>query len=384
MRERTAAALVNSVARRGKPGRLAAPRMALAGLPDPLDMHRVRRHVRELLPGLAAGRAAVYREIWESAAARAGATTQLVTGGFLEICRGDAVTTVRENLVQLDDPVTLAMAGDRAVAGDRLTGIGLPVPEHLSFDCSRIEPALAFLRTHGRCVVKPARDTGAGAGVTCDVRTTEEFVRAALTAVRYSPDLVIERQLSGTEHRLLVLDGEVVGAIRRLPPSVVGDGRSTLTQLLMAENQRRVDAGGRRGLYLLDFSLDAAITLRRQGLRPTSVLPEGTRAVVAGAANTGGAADCESEQAPPALAADAVRAVGALGLRWASVEVSCEDATRGLVAGGGGIIEVNSTPGVSYHYQVSDPATVQPVAESVLAVLLRGRSVAAPGDPAAA
>ncbi len=382
MSDRRARALLATVERRGKPGRLVAPKLALAGLPDALDMQQVRRQVRHLLPELATGRAATYREIWELAAARLGAESKLVAGGFLEVRRGDAVTTVRENLVELDNPVNLAMAGDRAVAGARLAHVGLPVPEHLPFELSAVTPALEFLRAHGRCVVKPLRDTGAGAGVTCDVRTTEELVRAALTAVRHGPELVIERQLSGTEHRLLVLDGTVVGAIRRLPPSVVGDGRSTVTQLLMAENRHRVASGGRHGLFLLDLSLDAAIALRRQGLRPSSVPAEGVRVVVAGAANTGGSADCETEEPPPALAADAATAVRALGLRWASVEASCDDASQGLVVGGGGIIEVNSTPGVTYHYQVRDPATVHPVAESVLAVLL-GRGPAADEVPSA-
>lgn len=387
MRDGTARALLAAVAHQGKPARLIAPKLALAGLPDARDVQLIRRQVRQLLPELAAGRAAVYREIWESAADRLGAEVEPGSGGFLRICRGRAVTTVRENLVQLDDPVTLAIAGDRAVAGDRLTRVGLPVAEHLPFDLSDVTPALEFLRTQARCVVKPLRDTGAGAGVTCGVQTPGELVRAALTAVRHSPELVIERQLTGTEHRLLVLDGTVVGAIRRLPPSLVGDGRSTVTQLLMAENRHRVAAGGRHGLFLLDLSLDAAIALRRQGLRPSSVPADGQRVVVAGAANTGGSADCETEEAPAALADAATTAVRALGLRWASVEVSCTDADRGLVASGDGIIEVNSTPGVTYHYQVRDPATITSVAEPVLAALLGGPTAvgatSAAGDPGA-
>jgi cyanophycin synthetase len=154
---------------------------------------------------------------------------------------------------------------------------------------------------------------------------------------------------------------------------VVGDGRSTVTDLVLAENRRRLAAGGHEGLFLLQLSLDACLTLRRQGLSPDSVLGDGQRVPVARAVNTGAAADCEAVQPSPALAADAVAATRALGLRLASVEIATLDPGLGTAAPGAGVIEVNSTPGLTYHYHVRDPAGVQPVADAVLDVLLRER-----------
>jgi cyanophycin synthetase len=284
--------------------------------------------------------------------------------------RDRAVTTVRENLVELDNPVTLEIAGDRAVAAERLTNAGIAVAEHVSFTLAEPGPALEFLRAYSPCVVKPARSTGGGAGITCGVGTPEELVRAALTAVAFCPDLVIERQLSGVELRLMVLDGTVAAAVRRERPSVVGDGVSTVTELLMAENRRRLAAAGQEGLFLLELTVDAGLALRRQGFSPRSVPSPGQAVVVAGKVNAGGPAECVTYEPAPALAADVASAARALGLRWASVEVACDDPEKGL-AGGGGVIEVNSTPGLSYHYQVRDPSTVRPVAEEVLTCLLR-------------
>lgn len=374
MNDRVAFALLRSVARRGQAGRFLAPKAALVGLPAAADVNRVRSQVRELSPHMETARAAVYRTIWESAAQRVGARVRVGSGGYLEISDGRAVTTVRENLVELDNPVTLQIAGDRAVAAERLSRAGLPVAEHLTFTLADPAPALAFLERHGRCVVKPARNTGAGAGVTCDLSSSEELVRAALTAARHSPDLVIEQQLVGAEHRFLVLDGEVVAAVTRERPWVVGDGTSTVTDLVLRENKRRLAAGGRDGLFLLDLSLDACLTLRRQGMSPAAVPAPGVRVVVAGAVNTGASAQCAAEDPTPALAANAVTAVRALGLRWASVEMTCSHPEQGLGTAGEGVIEVNSTPGVTYHYQVRDPATIRPVADRVLVTLLRDGS----------
>ncbi|MGY1625347.1 hypothetical protein ACI789_24335 [Geodermatophilus sp. SYSU D00965] len=371
MRTSTAVRFLRSVSRGGRPARVFGPAAAVSGLATPRDVNRVRTQLARTERWLEAARASVYREIWESAAQAAGAVVRESPAGFLEISRGRATTLVRENLVELDTPVVLDLAGDRTAAAAHLARAGLEAAESLTFTLADPAPALDFLRTHGACVVKPAYGTGAGAGVTCDVRTVEEFVRAALSAVRHCPELVVERQLEGTEHRLFVLDGTVLGAVCRRPPAVVGDGTSTVTDLILAENRRRLTADGHDGLFLLNLSLDACLALRRQGLTPASVPAEGVRVTVARAVNAGTSAECEAEVPPPTLAADAVAAVRALGLRLASVEIATPRADRGISWPGAGLIEVNSTPGLSYHYQVSDPARVQPVAGAVLEVLLR-------------
>ncbi len=373
MRSATAIRLLRGVARGGRPARLISPAAAVRGLSGLHDLRRVRSQLAHAEEQLEAARAAVYRDIWAVAAERAGAEVRELESGFLQVTREAATTLVRENLVELDTPAVLELTGDRVAANAYLARGGLPVTDSLRFPLADPGPALDFLRTHGRCVVKPAYGTGAGAGVTCDVETLEDFVRAALSAVRQCPELVIERQLEGTEHRMLVLDGAVVGAVRRSPPSVVGDGSSTVTDLVLAENRRRLAAGGHEGLFLLQLSLDACLTLRRQGLSPDSVLGDGQRVPVARAVNTGAAADCEAVQPSPALAADAVAATRALGLRLASVEIATLDPGLGTAAPGAGVIEVNSTPGLTYHYHVRDPAGVQPVADAVLDVLLRER-----------
>lgn len=367
LKGRAALEFLAAVARAGRAGRLLGPVVALQGVARASDVHRVRAQVRDLSSLVAAGRSAFYRGIWESAATRLGASVRPVVGDFLEITRGTAATIVRENLVELDNPVTLELAGDREASAQRLEAAGLPVAPRVRFTLSTAAAARAFLAENGPSVVKPARGTGAGAGVTCDVRSEEELARAALNAVRFCPELVIERQLTGAEHRLLVLDGVVVGAVRREVPAVVGDGSTSVVGLMLAENQRRAAAHGTEGLFLLALSLDAVLALRRQGLRPASVPAAGQRVAVAGTVNAGAPSDCCAEAPTPALAAAAVAAAAALRLRWASVEIACHNPDTGL----GGVIEVNSTPGFSYHYQVRDPATVRPVAEPLLDALLQ-------------
>ncbi|WP_456599809.1 hypothetical protein [Blastococcus sp. SYSU DS0616] len=378
MNERIATRALRLTGRGGRPARFLAPFVAMWGMVGAGDSRRIRTQLTGSEQAVEDARADVYRRLWLDAAARAGAEVTESVSGFMSIRCDDAVTVVRENLVELDSPVTLALAGDRVASAARLSEAGLPTTDQESFTLADPAPAFRFLRRHGACVVKPAYGTGAGAGVTCDVRTVGELARAALAAVRYCPELVIERQLSGNEHRLLVLDGEVIGSVRRRRPSVTGDGRSTVAELIAAENRRRLAAEGREGLLLLGLTFDACLALDRQGLTPASVPVKDATVVVAGAVNAGSAAECESEHPHPELAAHAVAAVRALGLRLASVELSVQFPSAGGDPVVSGIIEVNSTPGLTYHYLVRDSSTARPVAEDILATLLAGSNAAPP------
>jgi cyanophycin synthetase len=60
-----------------------------------------------------------------------------------------------------------------------------------------------------------------------------------------------------------------------------------------------------------------------------------------------------------------------LGVRLAGVDVLSRDISQPLRATGGVVLEVNSTPGLFHHYNVAEPESASPVAETVLEALLR-------------
>jgi D-alanine-D-alanine ligase-like ATP-grasp enzyme len=299
----------------------------------------------------------VYREIWAHAAAEAGAELSDLGDGFLELRRGGARTRVWQQWVELDDPVSLRLALDKMAVHRRLVSAGVRVPEHVAFHYREPVRALEFLaRAGGPCVVKPARGTGGGDGTTAGVRDPSEFMRARLRAARLSDTLLIERQLSGSVFRLLLLDGEVLDVIQHLPPRLTGDGRTSIEGLLDQENERRLAAAGDAGLSLLDVGLDTLLTLARQGLTLSSVPAEGRTIAIQVVTNDNRIEDKETWRGAlaPGLLADARRAVEAVGLRLAGVDVIAPDLSRPLEETGGAVAEVNGTPGIHHHYHVAD------------------------------
>lgn len=273
----------------------------------------------------------------------------------------------------LDAEVTLELASDKGLVHSFLTGAGLPVPEHLAFDHRDLGAAAGFLeRAGGPCVVKPGSGSGGGWGLASNVRTREQLARAVLNASRYSSRILIERQAPGALHRILVLDGEVIGVVRRRPPTVEGDGRSTLAELIAAENRRRLDAHGHAGLWPLRVDLDSLFTLEGLGQRLDAVPPAGAIVTVKNVTNENRLEDNETVTEPvgEGLAREARTAAELVGLRLAGLDVIAQDLSQPLAEGGGVVLEVNGAPGLSHHYHVADATKATPVAVPILERLL--------------
>lgn len=315
---------------------------------------------------------AFHRRLWRAAADAVGAELEDLGSGFLELRRHGRRTIVWQSRVMLGDPVTLRMSQDKSLQHTRFAAAGLPVAAHLEFSASDLEPALEFLvRAPGSCVVKPADGTAGGHGVTCGIVTPDDLARACLRARRWDQRLLLEHQVAGDEYRLLFLDGELLDVVRRHPPVLVGDGRSSISALIDEENRRRSAGHGWAGLRMLDIDLDCLLTLRAAGLSLRSVPAAGTKVTVKSTANTNGPADNVTVRCvSPELRADAALAAAVMGVRLAGVEVITTSVDQSLREAGGVVVEVNGAPGLQYHYLVKDPAHATSVAAPLLERLL--------------
>jgi D-alanine-D-alanine ligase-like ATP-grasp enzyme len=136
----------------------------------------------------------------------------------------------------------------------------------------------------------------------------------------------------------------VAGAVRK-PATILGDGRSTIGELIEAQSRRREAAtGGESSIPLDDGTLD---TVRDQGHDLDDVLPKGVELRVRRTANlhTGGTIHDVTPSLHPALVTAAVRASRALdipvtGLDFLVPDVSGPDHV---------LIEANERPGLANH-----------------------------------
>jgi D-alanine-D-alanine ligase-like ATP-grasp enzyme len=314
---------------------------------------------------------AFYARIWKEAAAALGAEIRELSRGVWELRRGAQQARVASHVTPLDSLLTGRLSRLKGLVYRLVSQAGLPVPQHCLFHCQDLAPARDFLEKTGReCVVKPAQGSSGGQGVTTQVRSANQLAWAAWFASRYDEELLIEEQHPGDNYRLLYLDGRLLDAVRRRPPTVVGDGRATVRQLLEQANARRLTQGAQLAHVPLRLDLDLRRTLARQGLSLRSIPAAGQRIVLKTATNENSWEDNEAvlHLVSPLLAAEGAQAAALVGARLAGVDVLTTDPGRSLKEAGGVLLEVNVPPGFYWHYcrQGGPPC---PVAQYVLQAL---------------
>jgi cyanophycin synthetase len=305
--------------------------------------------------------------MWRAAAEVIGARLITLSGDRVEICSGDRRLQVHENETSLDDPAAVARAADKVAVHALLAQAGIAVPRQIVVNIGEVAQALLMLKESALpLVVKPAADTGGGAGVSTCIRTTYQLLKAFAWARAYGPRILIEEQIPGDCYRILVMDGEVLDTVLRRPPSVTGDGISTVRQLVRRENQLRRQLGTARGQVLIRIDPGLRNTIMGRGLTLDSRPPKGEVVVLKKVVNDNGTLDNVSANGIlcEAILESARRAAQLMGTRLAGVDIVCPDANVPLECSGGAVIEVNANPGLYYHYRAAEVAF--PITQKVL------------------
>jgi GNAT-family acetyltransferase (TIGR03103 family) len=286
-----------------------------------------------------------YARLITDEARRRGITVEVIDaeGGFFRLTYGGRTVRCRESLSELTSAVAMSICDDKAVTRRTVERAGVAVPEQLEAETGRAELE-AFLRRHGKVVVKPARgEQGKGVAVGLD---TMEAVAAAIEAARTVSDRVIlEQHVAGEDLRLVVIDYRLVAAAIRRPPRVVGDGQATIRTLIDRQSRRRAAATGGESRIPVDD--EAVRCLAGQGLGLDDVLPEGVEITVRKAANlhAGGTIHDVTAEVHPDLVDAAVRAARAIEIPVVGIDFVVETPSRPDYA----FIEANERPGLANH-----------------------------------
>lgn len=310
--------------------------------------------------------------MWADAASALGAEMSDLGSRFQELRLDGVSVRVSGQSTPFADPVSIRLASDKPLVYELLDRNGIPTPQWTVVETSDLGPADAFLAASTvSCVVKPAVG-GGGQAVTGHIRTRSQLRTAIRVARTVGSRVIVERLVDGDHYRFLLLDGAVLDVLRRRRPRVVGDGTSTIEKLILAEYERRLDAGGAVALKPFRFDFDCLFTLAESGFSLDDVPAAGADVLVKTATNFGSAADSETFTGPicDELVADVRAAARIVGVRLAGVDVLTSDASRPLGEVGGVVLEVNPVPGLTHHYHVADREHAVRVAIPVLEALL--------------
>lgn len=235
----------------------------------------------------------------------------------------------------------------------------LPVPRSEVFDLDlTAAQVLEQTRNTFPLVAKPLSGT-CGNGVAVNIRS-EEHLDEAMAVIRTFRDMpdkmqfgkdlfIVENYVVGEEYRVLVHRGKAVDVVRRRRARVVGDGHSTLEELIARRNEERRQYFCVRLIYIDDDLLDC---LARQGKSISTVPADGEVVELRRVCNYdlgGDVCHIPNEQVHPDNLELFVKAQELMSLALCGVDFIVPDITRSYREQACCINEVNPRPGIYIH-----------------------------------
>lgn len=300
---------------------------------------------------------------------------RLNTQSLIQFGHGKYQQRIQATVTGKTSHIAVELASDKEETNKILASLGLPVPrQELVTDSSG---AIRAARKLGGSVVTKPYNGNHGRGITIDI-SSDEDIRAGFEAAReHSRSVIVETFVGGDDHRLLVINGELIAATKRTPGHVVGDGLRSIAELVELVNQDpRRGVGHEKVLTRLELDAQAELMMERVGYTAASIPKTGEVVYLRSTANlsTGGTATDVTDIIHPDNRDMAVRAVRAIGLDVGGVDFISPNIAESYKNIGGGICEINAAPGFRMHVAPSE-GTPRDAAGPVIDMLF------APGAP---
>lgn len=287
---------------------------------------------------------------------------------FVQFGHGRYQQRIRETVTDSIGATGAQISRNKSMTNIILGELGLPVPAQRVVDTA--EKAVKVVEEMGYPVVVKPLLGGKGTGISVGVASAAEVNNAFALAQNHFPMVLIEKFVAGDDHRMLVVDGKLIAVSRRIPGRVVGDGKRTVEELVEDINRDpRRGTGYLKLLVRLEIDDEANERLAAAGYTRTSVPVRDEAVYLRGTANiaTGGTAVEMTSRVHPDNRDVAVLAAAAIGLQVAGIDFLTPDITRSYREVGGGICEVNSSPGLRVHWvaEGETPDVAGPIMDTI-------------------
>ena len=248
--------------------------------------------------------------------------------------------------------IGVEIACDKEETKDLLEQAEVPIPKG---DIIRTERGLkeAVDYVGFPLVIKPVNGNH-GRGITTNINSLDEALIGFKEAKEVSRLVIVEKYITGEDHRLLVINNKLVAAAKRTPAHVIGDGKSTIQELVDEVNKdERRGYGHEKVLTEIDINSLTLEILKEMNMTTESVPIKGEMVKLKSTANlsTGGTAEDITELIHPYNVFMAERISKIIGLDICGIDIMAEDLTKPLNKSGGAVLEVNAGPGFRMHLQ---------------------------------
>ena len=293
--------------------------------------------------------------IVEEAQRRGIPALRLNDASFVQLGYGSMQRRIQATMTDRTSAIGVEIADEKFRTKELLRQAGIPTPEGVIVES--LEMAAHGADNIGYPVtVKP--DAGNhGRGITARVANAAELEAAFAAALAVCGTVIVEKHLTGLDFRVLVINGSLVAAALREPAHVVGDGSSSVRQLIDELNRDpRRGLGHERTLTAVAVNDMTERLLSFHGYALDDVLPADVKLYLKSTANlsTGGTARDATDEVHQDVRLMCERIAGLIGMDCIGIDIVAPRLDQPLPPDSAGVVEVNAAPGFRMHLDPSE------------------------------
>ncbi len=278
------------------------------------------------------------------------------------------------NMTSHDTTISHFMMENKTVTKKILYKHGYTVP--LGGEYHSIEKALGdYSKYKNQAIVVKPKTTNYGIGISVFKQAPNEasYQEALEIAFKEDEAVLVEEFVAGTEYRFFVLDGQVAAVLLRVPANVIGDGVSTIDELIDEKNQDPLRGENHRApmAYIQKGQIEA-LMLREQGYQFDSIPEKGEQVFLRENSNisTGGDSIDFTDDMHESYNAIAVGIADTLAVKVTGIDLIIPDYTVATTEDkpSYSCIEANFNPAMNMHAYVTE-GKGRRLSQGVLAML---------------
>ncbi len=274
---------------------------------------------------------------------------------YVQLGFGIRQRRIQATIIDSTSAIGVEIADDKKRTKELLARMGIPVPEGYAVDT--LPEALEVAERIGYPVTIKPISGNHGKGITTNISTPADLETSFIYAKKFGELLLVEKFLTGADYRILVIDGKFTAAARRDPAFIVGDGTSTIRQLIDKVNlDPKRGFGHEKTLTRIKIDYMTECLLNQKHLTLQSIIPKDEKLYIKTTANlsAGGIAIDVTDEVHPMTKTMSERISQIIGLNVIGIDLITTDHRIPLADSNGGVIEVNAAPGLRMHVNPSE------------------------------
>lgn len=245
------------------------------------------------------------------------------------------------------------LAQNKYYTNKLLSHFGFPIPEYQIFsrDTFNMEEVNYFVKSIGYPLFVKPNMGQKGSDVAC-VENDKELKETINDVFRRHSRIIIQQKAQGVDYRIIIYKGKCIAAYRRTPPTLEGDGRSSIQKLLDNwKNERKKD----HREVIIDTKRMAKV-LEKQNFTLQSVPRPKQKISIVDTANlsTGGFAEDVTNILHPDYKKLAKKATKFAGLDICGVDLVIKGDCSVQMQKNCGLLELNASPGFEHYAKTSN------------------------------